>query len=189
MVSVIARNLLPRTLVLNADYQPISITSAVRSIALLREKKAHAVEMTSDVLKSELQSWVCPSVIVLSTYVKLKQPGPVSVRITPSRREILKRDGHECQYCRAPATTLDHIVPRSKGGSSTWENLVAACWPCNLKKGNMDLEQTPLRLRRAAQKPSFRQPVELINSLSGLAERADGSHRAVWRKYLPKCSL
>jgi hypothetical protein len=115
-----------RTLVLNADYRPISVTSAMRGIRLLETNKAMPIEMRPQLLLSEARAWACPSVIVLTQYVKARAR-PAAAQLRPSRVRVMERDGHTCQYCGAPARTVDHIVPTSKGGTNTWENMVAAC--------------------------------------------------------------
>ena len=145
-----------RTLVLNADYTPLSITSAVRSIGLIEKNKAHALEMSQQTLRSEFLRLAAPSVIVLSQYVKradyIKTHKEKALTLA-NRTLIFKRDDHTCQYCGAPATTVDHIVPKSKGGGFTWTNLVAACSPCNVRKGNRSLDQTAMTLRKPPRIP------------------------------------
>lgn len=170
-------NLIPKTLVLNADYNPISVTSANRSIMLCRANKALALEESDQLLRSENESIPCPSVIVLSRYVKVNRLISRTVRDTASRYEIMARDNWECQYCGSAATTIDHIVPISKGGPSTWKNLVAACWSCNNKKGSKPLTETGMTLRRPAEAPS---PWENWK----IRSQPDCNHRHAWRKYL-----
>ena len=177
-----AGSLIPKTLVLNADYLPISVTSAVRSLTLLREQRAHVVEMASDLIKSEREVWACPSVIALSRYVHISSDSALDRlrRNSVTRHQIMRRDGGACQYCNAPATTVDHIIPRSKGGGSTWENLVAACTPCNAKKGSKDLQETNMHLRR----PVPPRPSERHQLTSPLPLTLAVSRNSVWRKYL-----
>lgn len=119
-------------LVLNMDYNPINFTNWKRAVVLLLKEKAQ-------VLSSR--------VIRLIEYVKI----PLS-RIMiqkPTRALIYQRDDHTCQYCGSQKKlTIDHIVPRSRGGQDTWENMVVACSTCNTKKGNTLLEQTGMKLRR-----------------------------------------
>ena len=91
-------NLIPKTLVLNADYLPISVTTAVRSLALLRERRAHVVEMASSMIKSERKAWACPSVIALSRYVHISTDSALDrLRRNTTRHQIMKRDGGKCQ--------------------------------------------------------------------------------------------
>lgn len=121
-----------QVLVLNASYEPIHITSWKRAIVLLLKEKAAVV---SD------------KVIRLVEFVKL----PLSkMRISkPSRSMIYARDQHKCQYCGSTRKlTIDHVVPRSRGGGDTWDNMVVACSSCNTKKSDTPLEQTGMKLAR-----------------------------------------
>lgn len=125
-------------LVLNASYEPINITSWKRAIILLLKEKAQVI---SD------------RVIRLVEYIKL--PFSKLKIIKPSRSMIYKRDNNKCQYCGATRRlTIDHVVPRSKGGEDTWENLVVACSTCNTKKGDKFLEHTGMKLVRKSMAPS-----------------------------------
>ena len=144
----------PKTLVLNADYTPISITSAARSIALCVNKRATAIKMSDQYLKSELMNFQCPSIIVLSNYVKLAQRGSAETLLS-SRTGILRRDRYTCQYCGDYANTVDHVKPRCRGGLHTWDNLVAACSRCNTKKGSKELSQTTMKLQQQPRQPSL----------------------------------
>lgn len=161
-----------KTLVLNADYTPLSITSAVRSVGLIDKNKAFPLEMSSNHLRSEMLRIACPSVVVLSQYVSINRraaPDPKAVLRPVDRYSVLRRDGHTCQYCMAPATTLDHVVPRSKGGESLWTNLVAACQACNSKKGAKLLSQTDMKLRREPRAPSAHEIIKRVSSRSNAA--------------------
>jgi len=124
-------------LVLNSSYEPINFTSWKRAVVLLLKEKAQVLS---------------GRVIRLLNYVRL----PISkiVNITPSRSMIYKRDNDTCQYCGAKSKlTIDHVIPRSKGGQDTWENLVVACSKCNTKKGSLLLEQTGMKLARKPRVP------------------------------------
>jgi len=124
-------------LVLNSSYEPINFTSWKRAVVLLLKEKAQVLS---------------GRVIRLLNYVRL----PISkiVNITPSRSMIYKRDNDTCQYCGAKSKlTIDHVIPRSKGGQDTWENLVVACSKCNTKKGSLLLEQTGMKLARKPRAP------------------------------------
>ena len=111
--------------------------------------------MTEHFLTSEMLRLACPSVIVLNQFCKVprlhdKKQAPRY----PSRVAILMRDDSTCQYCSAVATTVDHVVPRSKGGGQDWGNLVACCSPCNAKKGNRLLSQTAMKLMKQPRTPT-----------------------------------
>lgn len=122
-----------RTLVLNAGYEPLAVVSFKRALVLVMGGKATVV--TSDEEHPVFGSsgaWDRPSVILLTRYVRI----PVSRRVPVSRRGVLRRDGHRCAYCAHAATTVDHVLPRSRGGADSWENLVACCLHCNNRKGD-----------------------------------------------------
>lgn len=122
-----------RTLVLNAGYEPLAVVSFKRALVLVMNEKASVVAADDeDVVRSASESWPRPSVIILRNYVRV--PGGRQVPV--SRRGVLRRDGSRCGYCASPATTIDHVVPRSRGGADSWENLVACCLRCNNAKGD-----------------------------------------------------
>jgi hypothetical protein len=124
-------------LVLNSSYEPINVTNWKRAIVLLLKEKA---QLLSD------------RVIRLLNYVRLPLSKIMSGK--PSRSMIYKRDNHTCQYCGATKhLTIDHVIPRCRGGEDTWENLVVACSSCNTKKGNTLLEQTGMKLARQPRAP------------------------------------
>ena len=143
-----------KTLVLNADYTPLSITSAIRSLGLIDSQKAFALEMSPHHLRSEALRLACPSVIVLAQYVKKQAPWAVA---RADRYSVYRRDNGVCQYCSAPATTMDHVVPKSKGGDSSWSNIVACCLACNLRKGSKLLSQTSMTLINQPRTPTLQE--------------------------------
>ena len=120
-------------LVLNSTYEPINVCSLHRAIVLLLKGKAEIIETAAAVLRSERTSLEAPAVVRLLHYVRL--PHADCRRV--SRRAILARDGFRCQYCGSTRhLTIDHIIPRSRGGASSWENVVTSCAPCNVRKGS-----------------------------------------------------
>lgn len=124
-------------LVLNSSYEPLNITSWKRAIVLLLKEKAQILST---------------QVIRLLDYVKVPLSKIMSHR--PSKTMIYKRDNNSCQYCGSTRNlTIDHIIPKCRGGEDTWENLVVACGPCNTKKGNTPLEQTGMKLRKKPRPP------------------------------------
>ena len=124
-------------LVLNASFEPLNFCNWKRAIVLLMKNKAQALGKR---------------VIRLVNYIKL--PYEKLMQTKPSRTMIYKRDGHKCQYCGSTRElTIDHIIPRSRGGEDTWENLVVACMPCNMRKGNKLLEDTNMILQTIPKKP------------------------------------
>lgn len=121
-----------QVLVLNSTYEPVNVCSTRRAVVLLLKGKAETVEATGGVFHSERAAVTVPLVIKLLHYVRL--PRAEGRRL--SRRAILARDGFRCQYCGSTRhLTLDHIVPRSRGGPTSWDNVVTSCAPCNVRKG------------------------------------------------------
>ena len=138
-------------LVLNATYEPINVCTVRRAAVLLLKEKAELVEKANWSLRSEHTSLPKPMVIRLVSYVRV----PRAVKRKISRRALFARDGWRCQYCGSTGKlTLDHVVPRSRGGDSVWENVVTSCAPCNLKKGNRLLDEVEMRLVSAPKAPS-----------------------------------
>ncbi len=137
-----------RTLVLNAGYEPLSVVSFKRAVVLVLAGKATVLADTGEPLRSaggrhRAGLALCtPSVILLVRYVR----APRRRAIAASRRGVLRRDGHRCAYCRGGAATVDHIVPRSRGGADSWENLVACCLRCNGVKGDRTPQEMGWRL-------------------------------------------
>lgn len=122
-----------RTLVLNAGYEPLSVVSFRRALVLVMNGRAIIVESDrKHPVRSADGSYERPSVIVLTRYVKM----PHNRHIPVSRRGVLRRDAHRCGYCGLHASTIDHVVPRSRGGQDAWDNLVACCLTCNNVKGD-----------------------------------------------------
>lgn len=138
-----------RTLLLNATFEPLCLVSFRRAIVLVLKDKAEVVARNGAEFHAERIAIPCPSVIRLVHFVRV----PYRSRVPLSRRAVFARDGHRCQYCDRPAENLDHVIPRSRGGEHTWENVVAACRPCNSRKENRLLHETDLRLRRAPVAP------------------------------------
>ncbi|PTV96583.1 5-methylcytosine-specific restriction endonuclease McrA [Rhodobacter aestuarii] len=141
-------------LVLNADFRPLSYyplslwpwQEAVKAVCLDR---VTILAEYDEVVRSQRQSIRIPSVVVLKEFVKPQK------RVAFTRFNLFLRDGFCCQYCGAKGDlTFDHVIPRSKGGVTSWENVVAACAPCNLKKANKSLKASGLRLRQPAREPN-----------------------------------
>lgn len=136
-------------LVLNASYEPLCVVPVRRAIVLVLNQKAEVVAEAETAMRSERVVFATPSVIRLVQFVRV----PFRTRVPLNRRAIFVRDGNRCQYCSSGAENIDHVVPRSRGGLHIWENVVAACQPCNAKKGDKMLEQTAMQLRRRPQAP------------------------------------
>jgi 5-methylcytosine-specific restriction endonuclease McrA len=136
-------------LVLNASYEPLCVVPVRRALILVLKQKAEVIHEADKAMHSERVVFQAPSVIRLVTFVKV----PFRSKVPLNRRAVFARDGQKCQYCYAPAENLDHVIPRAKGGTHTWENVVASCKPCNARKGDSLLETTNMVLRRRPQVP------------------------------------
>ncbi|GAB3527921.1 HNH endonuclease [Arthrobacter monumenti] len=132
-----------RTLVLNAGYEPLAVVTFRRAIVLVLGGKASIIAEAGDPVVGPNEILARPSVILLNRYVKVpyREGAPVT------RRGVLRRDNHLCGYCGKPASTIDHIVPKSRGGAETWENLVACCLRCNNAKDDHTLREMGWELR------------------------------------------
>lgn len=134
-----------RVLVLNASFEPINVCTVRRAIVLILKAKAEVIDEHELEVHAERMSMTRPSVIRLRTYVHIPYH---STRRKITRRAVFARDGWECQYCgRKGSLTMDHVVPRSKGGGTTWENVVACCANCNRRKGDQSVSQSGMKLR------------------------------------------
>jgi 5-methylcytosine-specific restriction endonuclease McrA len=157
-------------LVLNATYEPLCVVSQRRALVLVLTEKAVMIEAGDHVLRSVTQTVEVPVVVRLARYVRV----PYRSQVPLTRKGVLARDHHRCVYCGAPATSLDHVIPRSRGGAHVWENVVAACGRCNHVKADRAVADLGWRLRTAPRAPS------------GAAWRILGSRRMDprWSPYL-----
>lgn len=137
-------------LVLNQDYQPLSICSVQRSMKLLFLEKAELLhDVPNRKIRTVNDNYIYPSVIRLRRYINIPY-----TRIVLSRRNVMKRDRQTCQYCGSKSDlTLDHVVPKSRGGVDSWENLVTACNKCNVRKGDRTPEEAKMPLKRNPFRP------------------------------------
>ena len=160
-----------KALLLNASFEPLCVVSARRAIVLVLKGKAEIVEGSDAAFRSERMVVPAPSVIRLVHFVRV----PFRSRVPLSRRAVFARDDHRCQYCHRDAENIDHVVPRSRGGTHTWENVVASCRACNARKEDRLLAETSFALRRL--------PVAPHAAVWLLA--AAGSLDPTWEPYLP----
>src|ERR1700729_4118457 len=141
-----------RVLVLNATYEPINVCTVRRAVVLLLKEKAEMIEHAEAQLHSATNSMSRPMVIRLVSYVRIPRD---THRRKITRRAVFARDDWTCQYCGSrQQLTVDHVVPRSKGGGSTWDNIVAACAPCNRRKGDALPRQAGMALARSPRTPN-----------------------------------
>jgi 5-methylcytosine-specific restriction endonuclease McrA len=138
-----------RALVLNASHQPLAVVSARRAVVLVLMDKAEVLVSDGIVFHAERIAVEAPSVVRLHYFVKV----PYRAQAPLTRRAVFARDAWTCQYCGGSAENLDHVVPKSKGGLHTWENVVAACRRCNSRKENRRPEEAGLRLARVPYAP------------------------------------
>lgn len=134
-----------RVLLLNATFEPLAVVTARRAVLLMLSGKAECVEaaLQGAAFRSENLTIPAPSVMRLSRYVRVPYRRPVPM----TRAGVLRRDRRSCGYCGRRADTIDHVVPRSRGGTHSWENCVAACRPCNARKADRLVEELGWSLR------------------------------------------
>jgi 5-methylcytosine-specific restriction endonuclease McrA len=161
-----------QVLVLNASYEPLNVCSVRRAHVLVYKGKAEVLEQLDQPLRSAEMTFSWPHVIRLRTYVRV----PRAIQRKISRRALFARDDWRCVYCgtKASRLTLDHVVPRSRGGDSVWENVVTACAPCNLRKGNRLLHEIEMALPAPPRPPA---PVLFIRLATPTVPTG-------WRRYL-----
>ena len=139
-----------RTLVLNAGYEPLAVVSFKRALVLVMNEKATVIAADAEhPVWGSHGVWDRPSVIILRRYVRI----PSGRSIPVSRGGVLRRDNSRCGYCAGSATTIDHIMPRSRGGKDSWENLVACCLKCNNLKGDRTPQEMNWSLRMTPRPP------------------------------------
>ncbi len=158
-----------KTLVLNAGYEPVKVVSWQKAMILLLSEKAELIKAYSRWVRSPRQSYELPQIIKLKRYIK--NFALVTGGISYSRQNVFKRDKYLCQYCTKKLAekhaTIDHVIPRSKGGLDTWENTVCCCVACNSRKGNRTLEESHMQLMKRPRRPHLR------NALAELMEEFD----------------
>jgi 5-methylcytosine-specific restriction endonuclease McrA len=144
-----------QVLLLNQDNTPLNIITVSKAYKLLSRDKVWGDE-TNEFYEVVSVSKIIkiPKILILKYYVKLPYK-----KASPSRQNILRRDQYCCQYCNIEMTdkeaTVDHIIPKSKGGSSSWVNMVAACRDCNLAKGNRTPKEAKMDLKSKPKEPSY----------------------------------
>ncbi len=160
-----------RVLVLNQDYSPLTVCSAERAFLLIYAEKAERVHDDPELkLRTVSTEYPMPSVIRLQDYIYVPYKS-----VLLSRQNIFKRDRHRCQYCESEKDlTLDHVLPRSRGGKSSWTNLTTACKKCNSFKGDRTPEEAEMILINKPFKPSY---VMFVRNFSGFTSEE-------WLRYL-----
>ena len=168
-VDFVGNNL--KALKLDLTYRPIEVIDSIEALVLCIVGKAIAVEQHADAIRSPSSIFNLPSVIVLKNLVKYRIK-----TIYCTRENVLSRDNHTCQYCRVRPLgrelTLDHIIPKSRGGKNTWKNLITACKKCNQRKGNRTPKEAGMFLINKPRKPKY----DFLNNVSLVED--------VWLNYL-----
>ena len=158
---------------LDSAFKPIEVITWEEAFVLTWLKKAYAVEYSDKWVHSATKKFQIPSVIVLFRYIDEK-----FFTLPCTRKNILVRDENRCQYCaiyfREADLTIDHVIPKSKGGNSSWNNVVAACKPCNQQKRDYLVENAPVSLIRRPKKPSYR----------SIIKKRIGNANLKWKQYL-----
>lgn len=138
-------------LVLNADYTPLTVMNQIRGFNLVYKDKAEIIVKGDTPIYAGDKTFDRPSVIRLFRYVSFPYK-----KVTLSRYNVYRRDGFKCLYCDSKDNlTLDHVIPRSKGGANSWSNLATCCMKCNVKKGDRLLEETGMTLKHKPFIPSY----------------------------------
>lgn len=170
---MIRKNTLSKeVLILNQNYEPLSVTEVKKAFVISYLGKAQVIETYKGTsLNTVDQSFPVPSVVRLKSYVRISRR-----TLSPTRRNILKRDNFKCQYCgtKIGPMTVDHVIPKTLGGKDTWENLVCACVKCNTRKGDISLREAEVELFRSPKKPRF---FYLVHNIVNIPD-------PTWRPYL-----
>lgn len=164
-------------LVLNQNYEPLNVCNTRRAIVLLDRGKAEVLEHGLGVIRTPSLTLLRPSVIRLVYMIRKPRP-----QLKLTRREIFIRDNYTCQYCgtRTKDLTLDHVIPRQKGGTHSWENLVSACKVCNHRKGSRTLQDSRMRLLRLPRQPKATTYHLFYQHLQEYVE---------WQKFVPEWEM
>ena len=161
-----------RVLVLNASYEPLNVCTVRRAVVLVLKEKAELVEKSERAVRAESVTLPHPVVIRLVSYVRIPRD---QRRRRITRRAVFARDSWTCQYCGTTShLTVDHVIPRSRGGPSDWENIVTSCAPCNRRKGSRTTVETGMHPRRKPRAPG---PTIFIRVAAPVVPTA-------WKQYL-----
>lgn len=162
-------------LVLNGDYSPLNVCTAMKGAKMVFTGRAELVEGRINGLRTVSARYPIPTVVKINHRIRLKH-----IRVRLSRKAILSRDRYTCQYCGSmgPSMTVDHLNPKHRGGEFTWENLVCACPRCNSRKADRTLSEAGMKVLNRPKEPGY-------FALSLLYHTQKGRPDEVWGKYLP----
>jgi 5-methylcytosine-specific restriction endonuclease McrA len=163
-----------QVLVLNFNYEPLNITNARRAIGLVLLGKAETIECNGELVRAARFSLPLPSVVKLAYFVRRPMP-----ELKLSRKSILARDHHTCQYCGRTdgPLTVDHVVPKHRGGDTDWANLVCCCTRCNSRKGHRLPQEAGMLLRHKPRRPRYVPYISLAKFMGAVQDEK-------WRQYL-----
>lgn len=151
-----------RALVLNVSYEALCVVSSRRALNLVLSGKAASLHDSRELFHSQRAKFYTPSVVRLNYFVRV----PFPARVALNKRSVFARDNYRCQYCGAPAENIDHVIPRSRGGEHSWENVVASCKSCNSKKEDRLLSETNFVLRKTPTTPKGRTWIYLLGAVN-----------------------
>ena len=162
-------------LVLNQNYEPLNVCNVRRALVLVIGGKAEVLEAKAELLSSASARFQAPSVIRLVYLIRRPRP-----RVKLTRREIFIRDNYTCQYCERQMSdlTIDHVIPRSRGGMHVWDNVVSACKACNHRKGGKSIAEARMALHKQPHEPR-------AGLYYTIERRLDTSFQTDWQKFLP----
>jgi 5-methylcytosine-specific restriction endonuclease McrA len=162
-------------LVLNQNYEPLNVCNVRRALVLVIGGKAEVLEARSRPLSTVSAEYIAPSVIRLVSLIRRPRP-----RVKLTRREIFIRDNYTCQYCQRQVSdlTIDHVIPRSRGGMHVWDNVVCACKACNHRKGGKSIAEARMALHKDPHEPR-------AGVYYTIERRLDTAAHADWHKFLP----
>ncbi len=165
-----------KILILNFSYEPLQFCTAKRGIIMVLSGRAEKIESNGYIVRSPNQNFALPTVIRVLKMVRRNYGKGLSF----SKKNIMRRDNYTCQYCgiRENMLTVDHVIPKSRGGGTSWTNVVVACKPCNLKKGSRTAVEAGMPLKKKPFRPNFHYHSFVIPS-------ASEEHLESWYKYLP----
>ncbi len=163
-------------LVLNQNYEPLNVCNSRRAIVMVFNGKAEVIELNGHYITTTTDSFHCPSVIRLANLIKRPRP-----KLKLSRKEVFSRDRYTCQYCGSSTKelTLDHVVPKSRGGGHSWDNLVSACKTCNHRKGGKSPSEARMRLLSQPREPK-------VSPYYVFLQKLHHSPNEEWKKFLPE---
>ena len=148
-------------LVLNFDYTPLNVTTLKRGFVLVDKGKAEVIKSDDTPIMAGFKTYVRPLIIRLLNYIKF-----YSRTLRPNRNRIYRRDGNECVYCGSKKNlTIDHVLPKSRGGQNEWTNLVTSCIKCNLKKANRTPEEAKMKMIKTPHIPTLVTENNIVSNL------------------------